>query len=61
VVIAVLAGFTIDFLASRLIKRRARRRLPVVLEPGPEAARPQETAAKAKAAATGAKAPGHGH
>jgi uncharacterized protein (TIGR02186 family) len=61
VVIAVLAGFTIDFLASRLIKRRARRRLPVVLEPAPEAAQPQETAAKAKAAAARAKAPGPGH
>jgi hypothetical protein len=61
VLIAVLAGFTIDFLTSRLIKRRARRRLPVVLEPGPEAAPPQETAAKAKAAAAGAKASGHGH
>lgn len=53
VVIAVLAGFTIDFLASRLIKRRARRKPAVVLEPAPDSAQ-AETADQAKTRAAGA-------
>lgn len=62
VIIALLAGFTIDFLTSRLVRRRARRRPAVVLEPAAEPAQPQQAGqAKAGAAGSGNTFSAHGH
>ncbi len=57
VMIALLAGFAIDLLTTRLIRRRARRRPEVVLEPAPEAA--AQTKARSATAANSSSTQGH--